>query len=114
MARLLPPESAARQGVFAADLDQWRSSATAALAEPEEAYASPQAARQDRKRIKEWDATRCTRTGRWPRLRPRWFCRKSIATAASATLRRRSAMPGLQSAKKFFMRTPKGFPSPGR
>ena len=36
-----------------AELDQWRASATAALSEPEEERASPQATRQDRKRIKE-------------------------------------------------------------
>lgn len=42
-----------QHGVFPADLAKWRSSATAALAEPEEARASPQATRQDRKRIKE-------------------------------------------------------------
>ena len=42
-----------QHGVFPADLDKWRSSATAALAEPEEARASPQATCQDRKRIKE-------------------------------------------------------------
>jgi transposase-like protein len=41
------------QGVYPAELDKWRASATAALAEPEEARASPQATRQDRKRIKE-------------------------------------------------------------
>ena len=40
-------------GVYPAELDKWRGSATAALAEPEEARASPQATRQDRKRIKE-------------------------------------------------------------
>ena len=40
-------------GVFLAELDQWRASATTALAEPEELRASPQATRQDRKRIKE-------------------------------------------------------------
>ncbi len=40
-------------GVYPAELDQWRSSATAALAEPEEARASPQATRQDKRRIKE-------------------------------------------------------------
>ena len=40
-------------GMYPAELDQWRSSATAALAAPEEARASPQATRQDRKRIKE-------------------------------------------------------------
>lgn len=40
-------------GVYRADLDKWRASATAALAEPEEARASPQATRADRKRIKE-------------------------------------------------------------
>ena len=39
-------------GVYPAELDKWRSSATAALAEPEEARASPQATRQDKKRIK--------------------------------------------------------------
>jgi transposase len=39
-------------GAFPAELDQWRASCTAALAEPEEARASPQATRQDRKRIK--------------------------------------------------------------
>jgi hypothetical protein len=41
------------QGVYAAELGQWCSSATAALASPEEARASPQATRSDRKRIKE-------------------------------------------------------------
>jgi len=40
-------------GVYPADLDKWRTSATTALAEPEEVRASPQATRQDRKRIKE-------------------------------------------------------------
>ena len=40
-------------GVYQAELDKWRASATTALAEPEEARASPQATRQDRKRIKE-------------------------------------------------------------
>ena len=40
-------------GVYPAELDKWRSSCPAALAEPEEARASPQATRQDRKRIKE-------------------------------------------------------------
>jgi hypothetical protein len=40
-------------GVYPAELDKWRSSCTAALAEPEEARATPQATRQDRQRIKE-------------------------------------------------------------
>lgn len=40
-------------GVFPVELSKWRSSCAAALAEPEEARASPQATRQDRKRIKE-------------------------------------------------------------
>mgnify|MGYP003541946082 FL=1 len=40
-------------GVYAAELDKWRASCTTALAEPEEARASPQATRADRKRIKE-------------------------------------------------------------
>lgn len=40
-------------GVYQAELDGWRASATTALAEPEEARASPQATQQDRKRIKE-------------------------------------------------------------
>ena len=40
-------------GVYPDELDKWRSSATTALAEPEEARASPQATRQDKKRIKE-------------------------------------------------------------
>jgi transposase len=40
-------------GVFPAELDHWRLSATTALAEPEEARASPQATRTDKKRIKE-------------------------------------------------------------
>jgi transposase len=42
-----------KQGVYPAELDKWRASATAALAEPEETRASPQATREDRKRIKE-------------------------------------------------------------
>ena len=40
-------------GVYPAELDKWHTSATAALAEPEEARASPQATRHDKKRIKE-------------------------------------------------------------
>ena len=40
-------------GVYPAELDKWRLSATTALAEPEEARASPQATRHDKKRIKE-------------------------------------------------------------
>jgi len=42
-------------GVYPAELDKWRLSATTALAEPEEDRASPQATRADRKRIKELD-----------------------------------------------------------
>ena len=40
-------------GVYPVDLEKWLSSATASLAEPGEARASPQATRKDRKRIKE-------------------------------------------------------------
>ena len=40
-------------GVYPAELDKWCLNATTALAEPEEARASPQATRQDKKRIKE-------------------------------------------------------------
>lgn len=40
-------------GVYPAELAKWRTSATTALAEPEEARASPQTTRQDRKRIKD-------------------------------------------------------------
>lgn len=40
-------------GVYPAELAKWCASATAALAEPEQARASPQATRQDRRRIKE-------------------------------------------------------------
>jgi putative transposase len=41
------------RGVFPVDQEKWLSSVTASLAEPEEARASPQATRKDRKRIKE-------------------------------------------------------------
>ena len=40
-------------GVYPTELGKWCASATAALAEPEEVRASPQATRSDRKRIKE-------------------------------------------------------------
>ena len=40
-------------GLYPAELAQWRQNATTALADPEEARASPQATRQDKKRIKE-------------------------------------------------------------
>ena len=40
-------------GVYPGELDQWRASCTTALSEPEEARASPQSTRHDRKRIKE-------------------------------------------------------------
>ncbi len=41
------------QGIYPAELEQWCASATTALTEPQDARASPQATRQDRKRIKE-------------------------------------------------------------
>jgi transposase len=40
-------------GVYPQELEQWRQSATQALAEPEEARASPQQTKHDRRRIKE-------------------------------------------------------------
>jgi hypothetical protein len=40
-------------GVYAQELDAWRQSATAALAEPAAPRASPQQTQQDRRRIKE-------------------------------------------------------------
>ncbi len=40
-------------GAYPEELAKWRASATTALAAPEELRASPQATRQDRKRIKE-------------------------------------------------------------
>lgn len=40
-------------GVYPQELAQWRQSATQALAEPEEARASPQQTKHDRRRIKE-------------------------------------------------------------
>jgi len=40
-------------GVYAQELDAWRQSATAALAEPAVARASPQQTQHDRRRIKE-------------------------------------------------------------
>jgi transposase len=41
------------QGLFPADLQQWRQDAMAGLSQPEEARASPQETREDRRRIKE-------------------------------------------------------------
>ena len=40
-------------GMYPVELDKWRASATASLAKPEEMRASPQATRQDKRRIKE-------------------------------------------------------------
>jgi len=42
-----------QQGVYPAELAKWRAGAVAALAEPEDVRASPQATRADKKRIKE-------------------------------------------------------------
>ena len=58
-------------GVLPAELDKWRSSATTALAEPEEVRASPHATRQDKKRIKELE---------------RELLRKDLALAETAAL----------------------------
>ncbi len=41
------------KGIFPTDLERWRESAMGALAQPEEARATPQETRQDRRRIKE-------------------------------------------------------------
>ena len=40
-------------GLYLTELEQWCASATTALAEPQDSRASPQATRQDRKRIKD-------------------------------------------------------------
>jgi hypothetical protein len=40
-------------GVYPAELDKWCASCTTALADPEDARASPQATRADRRRIRE-------------------------------------------------------------
>jgi transposase len=40
------------QGVYPSELEKWREAASAALAEPEEARASPQQTREDQRRIK--------------------------------------------------------------
>jgi hypothetical protein len=42
-----------QHGVYPQQLQQWRDSATQALTEPEEARASPQQTKHDRRRIKE-------------------------------------------------------------
>ena len=42
-----------KHGVYPGELEKWRASCTTALADPEDARASPQATRADRKRIKE-------------------------------------------------------------
>ena len=42
-----------QQGIYLDELAQWCASATTALADPQEARASPQVTRKDRKRIKE-------------------------------------------------------------
>ena len=41
------------RGLYPAELDKWRASCTSALADPEDARASPQATRHDKRRIKE-------------------------------------------------------------
>ena len=41
------------QGLYPSELEKWRESAKAALADPEEARATPQKTRQDARRIKE-------------------------------------------------------------
>ena len=70
------------RGVYPAELDKWRASCTTALADPEDARASPQATRSDRKRIKAgpwlWQAVevvvygcaRCLRAVAYPALWP--------------------------------------------
>ena len=64
-------------GVYPAELDKWRSSCTAALAEPEEARASPQATRQDRKRIKERETPLLTPIKRCRAQSPHYPCGSS-------------------------------------
>jgi transposase len=41
------------KGIYLKDLEQWRASASTALAQPEEVRASPQETRKDKQRIKE-------------------------------------------------------------
>jgi transposase len=50
-------------GVQPADLDKWRASCATALGDPEDARASPQATRADRKRIKALESLGEVETG---------------------------------------------------
>jgi len=67
------------RGVYPSELQRWREAATAALAEPEEARATPQKTREDQRRIKTlpWSARSSARTRHWPRRLPCWCCQKN-------------------------------------
>ena len=68
VARLLPPDAWCREhGVYPAELDQWRMNATTALAEPEEARASPRRRGRTRSASRNSNASYCAKTGPWPR-----------------------------------------------
>ena len=63
-------------GVYPQELASGARVAPTALAEPEEARASPQATRQDRRRIKELERELLRKDRRWPRRRRCWCCQK--------------------------------------
>ena len=74
------------QGLFPADLQQWRQSAMAALSQPEEARASPQETRQDRRRIKELE--------RDLRRKEKALAKTAVLLVLSKALERRSSKGG--------------------
>ena len=64
------------QGIYPSELELWCASATTALAEPQDARASPQATRQDRKRIKISNVNCCAKTAHGPKPQRCWCCQK--------------------------------------
>ena len=75
-------------GVYPAELDKWRSSCTATLAEPEEARATPQATRQDRRKSR---GDLQQRRGRMIGLEDRQALARDIDVAHGAGARLRPA-----------------------
>ncbi len=59
-----------QHGVYPAALDKWRASATHALADAEDARASPQATRASAKRVKELERDLLRKDRHWPRQSP--------------------------------------------
>lgn len=64
------------QGIYPAELEKWCASAAAALCDPQDARASPQATAKTERVSRNLSVSCCVKIVPWPKLQLCWFCQK--------------------------------------